>query len=103
MSSPSTPASACSSGTVTSDSTSAAESPSVIVWTSTFGGANSGNTSTGMLRICPSPKNISPAAAAVMMNRYRRLVAMISRSMFLGPAFDPADAQWPPPTPVSAP
>ena len=49
MSSPSTPASACSMGTVTSDSTSAVDIPSAIVWISTRGGANSGKTSTGTL------------------------------------------------------
>src|SRR3981081_4936755 len=44
-----TPFSAFSSGTVTSCSTSADESPRQMVWISTRGGANSGNTSTGRL------------------------------------------------------
>ena len=48
VSRPSMPASDCSSGTVTSCSTSSADRPMQIVWISTFGGANSGKTSTGM-------------------------------------------------------
>jgi hypothetical protein len=53
----------CSSGTVISCSTSAAESPSASAWISTCGGANSGSTSTDAFRICvmPSP-NTSTAA-----------------------------------------
>src|SRR4051812_18345460 len=39
-----TPLSASSSGMVTSDSTSVDERPRLIVWISTCGGANSGNT-----------------------------------------------------------
>ena len=50
MSRSGTPCSACSSGTVTSSSTSDAVSPREIVWISTFGGANSGKTSTGEWR-----------------------------------------------------
>ena len=42
------PLSACSSGTVTSASTSSAEQPEASVWISTRGGANSGKTSTGV-------------------------------------------------------
>ena len=42
---PRTPLSACSSGTVTSSSVSAVESPRQMVWTSTRGGANSGKAS----------------------------------------------------------
>ncbi len=49
MLSPSMPARACSMGTVTKDSTSAVDIPSAMVWISTRGGANSGNTSTGTL------------------------------------------------------
>ena len=48
VSSPGTPLSASSSGTVTRDSTSVEESPRLIVWISTCGGANSGNTSNGV-------------------------------------------------------
>ena len=54
------PLSASSSGTVTRASTSAAESPSATVWISTRGGANSGNTSTGMSRIRPRPEDHHP-------------------------------------------
>ena len=45
MSRSSTPLSACSSGTVTSSSTSAVDRPRQTVWTMTRGGANSGKTS----------------------------------------------------------
>src|SRR5947207_3729718 len=44
---PGTPLRASSSGTVTRDSTSDGDRPSAGVCTSTFGGANSGKTSTG--------------------------------------------------------
>ena len=64
ISSPSTPARACSIGTVTRDSTSAVDIPRAIVWISTLGGANSGNTSTGTFWIRPRPMSIIPAAAA---------------------------------------
>ena len=66
-SSPGTPLSACSIGTVTRDSTSVADRPSARVWISTFGGANSGKTSTGVPRSCWTPKKISAAAAAATM------------------------------------
>jgi len=62
-----TPFRACSSGIVTSDSTSVPDRPSASVWISTRGGANSGKTSTGMCRSCWTPKNRSPAAAAATM------------------------------------
>src|SRR5688572_33354951 len=45
-SNPGVPLRACSSGTVINSSTAAAERPTERVWTSTLGGANSGNTST---------------------------------------------------------
>src|SRR5919108_1634114 len=48
--SPGTPLSACSSGMVISSSTSTVDIPGASVWISTFGGANSGKTSTGILR-----------------------------------------------------
>ncbi len=54
----------CSSGIVTSDSTSAADSPRQDVWISTRGGANSGKTSTGMASSWPTPKNIIAPANA---------------------------------------
>ena len=47
---PGTPASALSTGTLISDSTSGVDKPGASVWISTRGGANSGNTSSGMLR-----------------------------------------------------
>src|SRR5262245_13361505 len=75
------PASACSMGMVTSASTSVGERPRHGVWISTMGGANSGKTSTGMLRIWSAPVNISAAAAASTMNRYLRLDLMIQRNM----------------------
>ncbi len=65
MSRPSTPLSACSSGTVTSDSTSSADIPRAGVWISTLGGANSGKTSTGSCRSWAPPKNIIPIASAM--------------------------------------
>ncbi len=46
---PGTPASALSIGTLTSDSTSGVDSPGASVWISTSGGANSGNTSSGIV------------------------------------------------------
>ncbi len=61
----------CSQGTPESSSsrlrvmrlcTSSADSPIASVWTSTTGGANSGNTSTGALRSWAAPKTISAAA-----------------------------------------
>ena len=55
VSRPGTPFSASSSGTVTRDSTSVEESPRLIVWISTCGGANSGNTSSGVSRSWVKP------------------------------------------------
>jgi hypothetical protein len=81
MSSPGTPARACSSGTVTRPSTSTGESPMEIVWISTRGGANSGKTSTGMRRSCPMPKYIIPMAIATTRKRNFRLVATMKRSI----------------------
>jgi hypothetical protein len=52
----------CSSGTVISSSTSAADRPRASVWTSTVGGANSGRTSTGVLRSCVTPKSSRPGS-----------------------------------------
>ena len=81
VSRPSMPASDCSIGTVTSCSTSSADSPMQMVWISTLGGANSGKTSTGIARTWAAPKINSPAASATTMKRKRRLVAMIRRIM----------------------
>src|SRR3990172_1765069 len=63
------PWSACSRGTVTSSSVSLADSPRVMVWISTRGGANSGKTSTGESRSCRMPMAISAAAPATTRNR----------------------------------
>src|SRR5262245_5498270 len=41
---------------VINSSTSEAESPRASVWTCTYGGANSGKASTGMVLICAAPK-----------------------------------------------
>src|SRR6266542_3822888 len=67
----------CSSGTVTSCSTSSAESPSASVWMSTSGGLNSGRTSTGALRSWVMPSSISPAATGTTRSRNLRLDPMI--------------------------
>ena len=48
--SPGVPFRAFSSGTLMSASTSSVDSPGASVWTSTLGGANSGNTSSGAVR-----------------------------------------------------
>jgi hypothetical protein len=64
---------------VTKASTSAAERPKQMVCTSTFGGANSGKTSTGMARSCPLPKINMAAARPTMRNRNFRLEATIQR------------------------
>ena len=66
---PSSPASACSRGIVTSVSTSEVDIPIEIVWTSTRGGANSGKTSTGTFCIWTMPMLIIAAAAASTRNR----------------------------------
>src|SRR5439155_1751806 len=79
MSRPSMPLSDCSSGVLTSDSTSVAVSPRQSVCTSTRGGANSGNASTGMPRNCCAPKTIKPAPAATTRNRNFRLDPTIQR------------------------
>src|SRR5262245_378436 len=72
---------ACSSGMVTSASTSVGASPRHGVWISTIGGANSGNTSTRMSRIWSAPMQISATASARTMNRYFRLQPTIRRNM----------------------
>ncbi len=65
---PSMPLNASSIGTDTSSSTSAAVSPRQAVWTSTFGGANSGNTSTEALLSWAPPTIISAAASAMTID-----------------------------------
>ena len=52
---PGVPLRAFSSGTLTSASTSSVERPGASVCTSTFGGANSGNTSSGAVRTVRNP------------------------------------------------
>ena len=88
------PLSTCSSGTVTSDSTSDADRPSAGVCTSTRGGANSGNTSIGACRSWVTPTTIKPAASATTMNRNLRLLPITHRNNMAAPYF---------PTPTSVP
>ena len=75
------PAIACSIGTVTSPSTSVADRPRHGTCTSTRGGANSGNTSTGVFGSSIAPKNIIADAAATTRKRNLKLVPMIQRIM----------------------
>ena len=70
---PGAPLSASSSGTVTSSSTSPAVRPSDGVCTSTFGGANSGKTSTCELGSCNAPTTINATAKATTRNLNFRL------------------------------
>ena len=76
---PGVPASTSSSGTVMRFSTSAGASPIPRVWISTFGGENSGKTSTGIFWIWPMPTSIRPAARATTRKRNRRAAATIVR------------------------
>src|SRR5215212_2539588 len=79
-STPSMPLSrSASSGTVIISSTSLAESPNASVWTSTYGGVNSGRTSTGAFRSCTIPTAITPTAIPMIKTLKRRLVPMIER------------------------
>src|SRR5215210_2276738 len=75
------PRSASSIGTVISCSTSGVDIPMPSVWISTRGGANSGNTSTGMLWIWLSPSTIRAVAAATTRKRNFRLDPMTQRNM----------------------
>ncbi len=61
-----------SSGTVISDSTSAADSPSASVLTCSVSGENSGTTSRGIWRICQTPPISSTAAIATTNDRRRK-------------------------------
>ena len=97
---PLVPLSACSSGTVTSDSTSVVESPVQIVCTSTCGGANSGNTSTRMFWIWRTPNTIMDTAAATTRKRKRRLELTMNRIRVRLP---PPRFIYSPATPSSAP
>src|SRR5215218_8981852 len=78
-SSPGTPFSWFSSGTVISSSTCSEELPTATVWISTIGGANSGKTSTSALRVSPMPKTINAAAAKSTSHRNRKLDPTIQR------------------------
>ncbi len=78
-SSPLTPFSACSRGTVTRDSTSEVERPRQAVWISTRVGANSGKASTRMFPIERVPIAIRAAAPATTRKRKRRLERTIQR------------------------
>jgi hypothetical protein len=71
------PRSVSSIGAVMSSSTSIAVMPMPSVWISTSGGANSGNTSTGILRSSLAPKATMIAAAATMRKRNFKLEPMI--------------------------
>src|SRR5918997_7143801 len=77
--SPGMPWSTSSIGTVTSSSTSAEELPSAIVWISTCGGANSGNTSTLAPGISNAPNTMSAVATKMTSQRNRRLRETIQR------------------------
>ena len=85
-STPSIPWSCSSIGTVISSSTSVEELPSAIVWISTCGGANSGNTSTFAFGICVMPNTIIAAAANSTSHRNRRLLETIQRITWYRPA-----------------
>src|SRR5215217_2516860 len=78
-SSPGTPFSWFSSGTVISSSTCSEELPTAMVWISTIGGANSGKTSTSAFRVSPMPKTMSAAAAKSTNHRNRKLDPTIQR------------------------
>src|SRR6266511_4193466 len=58
-------------------STSAVERPGASVWISTSGGANSGKTSSGVVRMTRTPTIISATASATMMTRIWREVETI--------------------------
>src|SRR4051794_3608977 len=70
---PGRPLSWFSIGTVMSSSTSSDELPRAIVWISTRGGANSGNTSTLACGISATPYAVRAAAANSTSQRNRRL------------------------------
>src|SRR5439155_404337 len=84
------PLSASSMGIVIISSTSAAVIPGPSVWISTFGGANSGKTSTGILRSSWLPKTSKAAASANRRNRNLKLEPTTQRNINLPP--DPGRA-----------
>src|SRR5262245_24503782 len=69
----------CSIGTVINCSTSSAERPRASVWTSTYGGVNSGKTSVDMAGSWMMPTTSSPAASTTTKSRDFRLAATILR------------------------
>ena len=75
-----------SRGTVTSCSTSDVDRPTQAVWTSTRGGANSGNTSTCICGMTTMPMTIMAAATATTRYRNLRLALMIERMRVRGSA-----------------
>src|SRR5918994_3646805 len=78
-SSPGSPFSSFSNGTVINSSTCSEELPIAMVWISTCGGANSGKTSTSALRVSPMPKTISAMAAKNTSHPKRKLDPTIQR------------------------
>ena len=88
---PGMPRSASSIGIVISSSISELVMPRPSVCTSTLGGANSGNTSTGMRRSSSVPKAMSAVASASTRNRYFRLELMIQENTD-SPSVSRADA-----------
>src|SRR5688500_18779407 len=85
--SPGRPLSASSMGTVTRDSTSAVELPRAMVWISTWGGANSGKTSTFDSGILASENAMNVAARKMTIQRKWRLRATIQR-ISVGPELE---------------
>jgi hypothetical protein len=84
--------------TVTSSSTSVAESPRASAWISTMVGLNSGRTSTGASRSRETPKTISAAASTTTRERNCKLNASICRSMagfLIGQSRQPAEVPRP--------
>ena len=71
----------CSSGTVISCSTSAADSPRASVWICTDGGVNCGYVSTRADRSWKTPKTSSPIAAAITRRANATLEPTIQRNM----------------------
>ena len=69
-----------SSGTVISSSTSAADRPSASVWMATYGGENSGRSSTGASRSCITPTTSVPMAASTTRSRNRKAQSIRPRT-----------------------
>src|ERR1700733_2122454 len=74
------PLRACSSGMERRLSTSSVDRPGASVWISTWGGANSGNTSRGAFSSVRMPNTISTADSTTTTRRRRREVE-ISQDM----------------------